>query len=72
MINSKKIAELTNRENQVIKLIAKGYSNPQIAKEMDISKYTAKAHVCKMMDKLNAVNRIELVVLAIKNGLLEI
>ena len=61
--------KLTDREKEVLKLVIQGYSNPKIAKEIIISESTAKAHVCNIMNKLNASSRVEAAVYAVKNNL---
>ncbi|MDX1672412.1 MAG: response regulator transcription factor [Balneolaceae bacterium] len=56
--NKKALAELeiTDRELEVLKLIAAGYSNQQIADQLYISIHTVKSHVSSLLDKMN-VNR---------------
>ena len=53
--------KLTNRELQVLKCILKGYSNKEIAKELFISFYTAKAHVSAILYKMQVEDRVDLV-----------
>lgn len=53
---------LTNREKEVLKLLAKGYTNPEIAQMLYISPHTVKAHVAAILKKLNAKNRLLAVV----------
>lgn len=55
---------LTNREKEVLKLLAKGYTNPEIAQKLYISTHTVKAHVAAILKKLNAKNRLLAVVAA--------
>lgn len=55
---------LTNREKEVLKLLAKGYTNPEIAQMLYISPHTVKAHVAAILKKLNAKNRLLAVVAA--------
>jgi DNA-binding NarL/FixJ family response regulator len=63
------LAELTNREREVVALVARGLSNDEIAARMVISPTTAKTHVSRAMTKLHARDRAQLVVLAYESGL---
>ena len=60
---------LTNREREVVALVARGMSNAEIAEHMVISPTTAKTHVSRAMVKLHARDRAQLVVLAYESGL---
>lgn len=60
---------LTARELEVLKLVAKGYSNLQIAEELVISVNTVKVHLRHLMDKLHVNNRTQAVAYAIQCGL---
>jgi DNA-binding NarL/FixJ family response regulator len=60
---------LTNRERQVVALVARGLSNDEIAHHLVINPTTAKTHVSRAMIKLNARDRAQLVVLAYESGL---
>jgi two-component system response regulator NreC len=60
---------LTNREREVLQLIAEGYSNQRIADELVISVKTVEAHKAHIMSKLHARNRTDLIRYAIKHGL---
>ncbi len=64
-----RLAELTDRERQVLVLMARGLSNDEIATHMVISPTTAKTHVSRAMTKLGARDRAQLVVLAYESGL---
>ena len=66
------LAPLTPREMEILKYIAQGYLNKQIAAELDISEQTIKNHVTSILRKLNANARTEAVVVAIKQGLISI
>lgn len=66
---NKKDFGLTKREKEVLKLVAKGYSNSEIAKEIIVSQCTAKAHISNIMNKLSVSNRVEVAVIAVKNNL---
>ncbi|MHA6628448.1 response regulator [Pseudonocardia sichuanensis] len=60
---------LTNREREVVALVAHGLSNDEIAARMVVSPTTAKTHVSRAMTKLQARDRAQLVVLAYESGL---
>jgi len=62
-------AALTEREREVVALVASGLSNDEIARELVVSPLTAKTHVSRAMTKLNARDRAQLVVLAYEHGL---
>jgi DNA-binding NarL/FixJ family response regulator len=64
-----KLASLTDREREVMALVAAGLSNDEIADELVISPATAKTHVSRAMAKLEARDRAQLVVLAYETGL---
>lgn len=61
---------LTERETQVLQLLALGLPNKTIAMELGISEHTAKFHVGSIMGKLNAASRTEAVTIAARRGLL--
>ena len=65
------VAALTEREREVVALVAAGLSNDEIATELVVSPLTAKTHVSRAMIKLAARDRAQLVVLAYENGLAE-
>jgi DNA-binding NarL/FixJ family response regulator len=60
---------LTNREREVVALVAHGLSNDEIAEQMVLSPMTAKTHVSRAMTKLGARDRAQLVVFAYQSGL---
>jgi DNA-binding NarL/FixJ family response regulator len=60
---------LTDREREVMGLVAAGLSNEQIAERLVVSPATAKTHVSRAMVKLNARDRAQLVVFAYESGL---
>lgn len=64
------LASLTEREREVLLMVARGRSNPEIADELVISPHTAKTHVNRIMTKVNAHDRAQLVILAYESGLL--
>ena len=63
--------ELTERELQVLGLIATGMTNEEIAQRLVISPATAKTHVSRILLKLNARDRAQLVVIAYESGLIK-
>jgi DNA-binding NarL/FixJ family response regulator len=62
-------AALTGREGQVLRLLAQGRANKEIAAELVISERTVKFHVSSILSKLGASNRTEAVKLAVQRGL---
>jgi DNA-binding NarL/FixJ family response regulator len=60
---------LTDRELEVLKMVARGMSNAEIAEELTISPATAKTHVAHLLTKLDARDRIQLVIIAYQSGL---
>jgi DNA-binding NarL/FixJ family response regulator len=65
-----KIKTLTNRQSQVLDLIAEGKSNKQIAYEMGVSEATVKLHINALLRSLNVNNRTQAVITAQKMGLI--
>lgn len=61
-------AELTQREREILELIAAGLSNKLIARELQITENTVKVHVKHVLKKLNLRSRLEAAVWAIQNG----
>lgn len=64
------LAQLTDREREVLLLVARGRSNQEIAQDLVISPHTAKTHVNRTMAKLYAHDRAQLVIIAYESGLL--
>jgi DNA-binding NarL/FixJ family response regulator len=62
---------LTSRESQVVKLIAEGHSNREIAAELVISEKTVERHRANILEKLGMHDRVELTRYAIRRGLVE-
>jgi DNA-binding NarL/FixJ family response regulator len=63
------LEQLTDREREVFLLVARGRSNQEIATELFISPATAKTHVNRVMSKLHAHDRAQLVIIAYESGL---
>jgi NarL family two-component system response regulator LiaR len=63
------LAELTDREMDVLKLIANGLSNNQIGQRLTISEYTVKGHVSNILSKLHLLDRTQVAVYAWQKGI---
>ena len=61
--------DLTTREREVLGLLCKGMTNPEIANQLSISRSTVKAHVSNILAKLGVTNRSEAIALAIEKKL---
>jgi DNA-binding NarL/FixJ family response regulator len=61
---------LTPREHEVLRLLALGLANKEIAARLNISEHTAKFHVAAILGKLSAASRTEAVALGIRHGLI--
>jgi NarL family two-component system response regulator LiaR len=72
VLNQTKLEELgiTNRELEILELIAKGMSNREIAEKLFVSENTVKTHSSRVFDKLNAKRRTQAVEIARKLGLI--
>jgi DNA-binding NarL/FixJ family response regulator len=63
--------KLTARELEIVSAIADGQSNRQIAERLSISLQTVKHHLTSIFDKTGASNRLELALLAIREGVVD-
>ena len=64
--------ELSQREKEVLQLMAKGLSNPEIGRLLDITAETAKSHIKHIFAKMNVCDRVEAVSLAYARGILKL
>ena len=67
-----KVNDLTNREMEVLKLIASGMFNKEIAAKLNISERTVKNHISNIFRKIQVSDRTQAAVFAIKNNLVEV
>ena len=71
IFSGKQKFNLTDREKEVLTLLSKGKNNSQIANELCVSIHTAKAHVANILQKLSVEDRLQAVIKAISEKLVE-
>jgi DNA-binding NarL/FixJ family response regulator len=64
--------DLSEREHQVLELVAKGKSNKEIAGELEITEATVKGHVTNILGKLGVTDRTQAVITALKRGIVHL
>ncbi|MFG2532948.1 response regulator [Streptomyces sp. NPDC048516] len=65
----RRLAELTDREGEVVRSVARGHSNAEIGRELAMSEGTVKAHVSRALAKLNLSNRVQMALLVRDAGM---
>lgn len=68
VVNAHGVGLLTPREEQVVALVADGFSNREVARELGLSEHTVKKYVFHIFDKLGISSRVELALYAVSHG----
>lgn len=71
-VNSRMISQLSERELQVLSLVARGLSNKEIAAALNLVEGTVKVHVTHILGKLEAADRTQAVLIAVKRGIIQL
>jgi NarL family two-component system response regulator LiaR len=66
------VAELTGRERDVFDALARGKTNTEIAASLDITEATVRTHIASILDKLELRDRMQVMIYALKRGLIHI
>ena len=69
-VDAERLSVLTDREREVLVLVAQGLSNEELAAKLFLSPLTAKTHVSRILGKLGVRDRVQLVVIAYETGLI--
>ncbi len=68
--NKKSKIKLSDREQEVLKLICRGYSNQEIADELNLSTHTIDAHRKKLLNKIGAKNTASMIMMSMRDGII--
>lgn len=71
-MNGRVLSQLSPRESQVLKLVAKGLSNKEIGAALQVAEGTIKLHVKSILSKLQVSDRTQAIIVAVKRGIIQI